>query len=319
MVNVTGVKFKDTGKIYYFDPGDFELEAGMNVIVDTSRGIEYGKVVSGNTLVSESNIVQPLRKVIRIATPKDDSHVQALLDKREDALQKCAEQVAELGLDMKLTGVEFAFDNTKVTFFFTSDGRVDFRKLVKTLASVFKMRIELRQIGVRDEARMLGGIGPCGRCLCCNSWMNEFSPVSIKMAKVQNLTLNPTSISGVCGRLMCCLNYENETYIDLRKGMPNVGAKVRTADGVGVVTQVDIFREKVRVRLLVDSAKPADEENLVSEESTYGKSEIRILGRGKTNGKKCQCSKCSMHDAADDVDDDVDPALMETFKELLEE
>ena len=285
MVEVAGVKFKDAGKTYYFSPGELELTQGMNVIVETSGGVEFGKVVKGNETVPERNIVKPLCKVIRIATDKDEKHMQSLLDKRELALEKCEEQIADLGLDMRLTGVEFSFDNTRVTFYFTAEGRVDFRKLVKELASVFKMRIELRQIGVRDEAKMLGGIGACGRCFCCNSWMSDFTAVSIKMAKVQNLTLNPTSISGACGRLMCCLNYENETYIHLRKGIPNVGTKVQTPDGTGIVTDTDIFKDTVRVRLLLDDDKPVEDDNLAGDESVYSKDAIKPIRREKSNAK----------------------------------
>lgn len=285
MVEVAGVKFKDAGKIYYFSPGELKLTQGMNVIVETSGGVEFGKVASGNEMLPRRDIVKPLCKVIRIATDEDEKHMQELLGKRGFALKKCEEQIAELGLDMRLTGVEFSFDDTRVTFYFTADGRVDFRKLVKELASVFKMRIELRQIGVRDEAKMLGGIGACGRCFCCNSWMSDFTAVSIKMAKVQNLTLNPTSISGACGRLMCCLNYENETYLHLRKGMPNVGTKVQTPDGTGIVTDTDIFRDTVRVRLLLDDNKPAEDDNLAGDESIYNKEEIKAVRRGKSGGK----------------------------------
>ena len=216
MVKVVGVKFKTAGKVYYFDPADLQVEIGTNVIVETARGMEFGTVNMTEKEVHPSEIVSPLKKIIRIAGEKDYKKHKENVQKKERALKLCQEKVAKHKLEMKLIDVEYTFDNSKIIFYFTADGRVDFRELVKDLAGVFKMRIELRQIGVRDEAKMVGGIGTCGRSLCCHSWLSEFEPVSIKMAKVQNLSLNPTKISGICGRLMCCLKYENDVYSELK-------------------------------------------------------------------------------------------------------
>ncbi len=212
MVNVVGVRFKAAGKIYYFDPGELEIKVNANVIVETVRGLEFGKVVIGNRQVPEEEVVLPLKKVLRIATPEDEVQMQMNKGKEEEAKKICLQKIADHNLPMKLVDVEYTFDGSKVIFYFTADGRVDFRELVKDLAAVFRTRIELRQIGVRDEAKMLGGIGTCGRVLCCASFLGDFEPVSIKMAKEQNLSLNPTKISGICGRLMCCLKYESEGY-----------------------------------------------------------------------------------------------------------
>lgn len=212
MTKVVGVRFKSAGKIYYFDPGDLEIAAGANVIVETVRGLEFGKAVIGVRMVPEDDVVLPLKKVLRQATPEDEVQVEANRQKEEDAKEICQKKILEHNLPMKLVDVEYTFDSSKVIFYFTAEGRVDFRELVKDLASVFRTRIELRQIGVRDEAKMLGGIGSCGRVLCCTSFLGDFEPVSIRMAKDQNLSLNPTKISGICGRLMCCLKYESEGY-----------------------------------------------------------------------------------------------------------
>ena len=238
MTDVVGVKFKEVGKMYYFAPGDNKLSIGDNVIVETARGLEFGTICREKTSVDESELVAPLKNIIRIATDADRQKHAENLAKKDDALRICQEKIDAHGLEMKLIDVEYTFDNSKVVFYFTADGRVDFRELVKDLASVFRMRIELRQIGVRDEAKMIGGVGSCGRGLCCNTWLRDFEPVSIKMAKVQNLSLNPTKISGICGRLMCCLKYENDIYNELKKGMPNAGERVRTPDGIAVVTDV---------------------------------------------------------------------------------
>ncbi|MBR4024324.1 MAG: stage 0 sporulation family protein, partial [Firmicutes bacterium] len=216
MVTVIGVRFKTAGKVYYFDPGSYDLNIGDNVIVETARGTEFGEVSMANTEVEDSEIVAPLKPIIRIATKQDIIKHEENEKKKARAMELCQEKIDNRGLEMKLIDVEYTFDNSKVIFYFTADGRVDFRELVKDLAAVFRMRIELRQIGVRDEAKMLGGIGSCGRPLCCHSWLTDFEPVSIKMAKVQNLSLNPTKISGICGRLMCCLKYENDIYNEMR-------------------------------------------------------------------------------------------------------
>lgn len=248
MVNVIGVRFRRAGKIYYFDPLDYDIEVGQNVIVETARGVEYGHVLIGRRSVEDTSVVQPLKAVIRVATPEDDEIAEKNKEKEKEAFKICVEKIAKHQLQMKLIDVEYTFDNNKVLFYFTADGRIDFRELVKDLASVFKTRIELRQIGVRDETKLRGGVGICGRCLCCHSYLSEFVPVSIKMAKEQNLSLNPTKISGVCGRLMCCLKNEQETYEYLNSKLPNVGEKLKTKDGVvGEVQRVDVLRQKVKL------------------------------------------------------------------------
>lgn len=222
MVNIIGVRFRNAGKIYYFDPLDFDIERGDHVIVETARGIEYGAVMTGPRQIEEDKVVQPLKPVIRIATPEDDDIEMKNKEKEKEAYKICLEKIAKHNLEMKLIDAEYTFDNNKVLFYFTADGRIDFRELVKDLAAVFKTRIELRQIGVRDETKIMGGIGICGRCLCCHSYLSEFAPVSIKMAKEQNLSLNPAKISGVCGRLMCCLKNEEETYEYLNSKLPGI-------------------------------------------------------------------------------------------------
>ena len=248
MVQVIGVRFRDNGKIYYFSAGDFEVEVGDHVIVETARGVEFGKVVLGKREVKEEKIVSTLKSVIRIATPEDEKTQQENKIKSKEAFDICLEKIKKHDLKMKLIDCEYTFDNNKLLFYFTADGRVDFRELVKDLASVFKTRIELRQIGVRDETKIRGGIGICGRKLCCHSHLSEFVPVSIKMAKEQNLSLNPTKISGVCGRLMCCLKNEQDTYEYLNSKLPVVGDFVKTNDGLkGVVHSVNVLRQKVKV------------------------------------------------------------------------
>ena len=248
MTKVIGVRFRTAGKIYFFSPGEFEIKQGDHVIVETARGIEYGRVVSASKEVDDDSVVQPLKSVIRIATEQDEKTVEKNRQKEKEAFKICQEKIRKHGLDMKLIEAEYTFDNNKVLFYFTADGRIDFRELVKDLAAVFRTRIELRQIGVRDEAKMLGGMGICGRKLCCNTFLSEFAPVSIKMAKEQNLSLNPTKISGVCGRLMCCLKNEQETYEYLNSKLPNVGEKLKTKDGVvGEVQRVDVLRQKVKL------------------------------------------------------------------------
>ncbi|MCR5181617.1 MAG: stage 0 sporulation family protein [Clostridia bacterium] len=282
MVTVIGVRFKQAGKVYYFDPGEHDLNIGDNVIVETARGTEFGEVSMANTEVPESGIVAPLKPIIRIATEQDYIRHEENEKKKAKAMELCQEKIDKRGLDMKLVDVEYTFDNSKVIFYFTADGRVDFRELVKDLAGVFRMRIELRQIGVRDEAKMLGGIGSCGRSLCCNSWLADFEPVSIKMAKVQNLSLSPTKISGICGRLMCCLKFENDVYTDLRRNMPEVGEQVRTPDGLGKVVDTTVLEGKVKVRLYIDDPKnDSDEpgEKLSADIYTFTKDEIRRINK----------------------------------------
>ena len=249
MAEVIGVRFKENGKSYYFNPKGKEYKIGDLVIVDTARGIELGEVANGNQTVSDDDVVQPLREVVRRATDTDLKRRDELKEKEKSALSVCEEKIAAHELDMKLVEVEYSFDGTKIIFYFTADGRIDFRELVKDLAAVFHTRIELRQIGVRDEAKMLGGLGICGRPFCCNRFLNDFLPVSIKMAKEQGLSLNPVKISGTCGRLMCCLNYEQNVYEKLNKTTPKVGASVSTPDGEGVVISASVLGQKVKVRL----------------------------------------------------------------------
>lgn len=249
MVKVVGVRFKRAGKIYYFDPDELDIEQNADVIVETARGIEFGQAVVPNREVPDKDIVAPLKKVIRIASEEDRQHAAENRRKEEEAFNICCQKIKNHNLDMKLIDVEYTFDNNKVLFYFTADGRVDFRELVKDLAAVFKTRIELRQIGVRDESKMLGGIGICGRVLCCNSFLGEFQPVSIKMAKEQGLSLNPTKISGACGRLMCCLKYEQDAYEDLLSKVPKVGAIVGTPEGQGTVVEISLLKELLKVKL----------------------------------------------------------------------
>ncbi|ADL02670.1 PSP1 domain-containing protein [Lacrimispora saccharolytica] len=256
MIKVIGVRFRNAGKIYYFDPMNLEVRTGDHVIVETARGIEYGYVVLGCREVEDDKVIQPLKPVIRMATKGDDEVEKKNHEKEKEAFKICKEKIRKHGLQMKLIDAEYTFDNNKVLFYFTADGRIDFRELVKDLASVFKTRIELRQVGVRDETKIVGGIGICGRTLCCHSYLSEFIPVSIKMAKEQNLSLNPTKISGVCGRLMCCLKNEEETYEELNSKLPNVGDFVTTDDGLkGEVHSVSVLRQLVKVVVTIKDEK----------------------------------------------------------------
>lgn len=256
MIKVAGVRFRNAGKIYFFGPGDLDLKAGMHVIVETARGVEMGTVMADSKEVSEEEVIQPLKPVIRIATEADEKTAVKNREKEKEAFKICLEKIAKHKLDMKLVEAEYTFDNNKLLFYFTADGRIDFRELVKDLAAVFRTRIELRQIGVRDETKIMGGIGICGRPLCCHSYLSEFVPVSIKMAKEQNLSLNPTKISGVCGRLMCCLKNEEETYEYLNSRLPNTGDSVTTDDGLrGEVSSVNVLRQTVKVLVEVDDEK----------------------------------------------------------------
>ena len=314
MTDVVGVKFKDVGKMYYFSPGDNQVVMGDNVIVETARGLEFGTICRERTSVDESELVAPLKSIIRKATDADRKKHADNLAKKDNALRLCQEKIDAHGLEMKLIDVEYTFDNSKVVFYFTADGRVDFRELVKDLASVFRMRIELRQIGVRDEAKMIGGVGSCGRGLCCSTWLRDFEPVSIKMAKVQNLSLNPTKISGICGRLMCCLKYENDIYNELKKGMPNVGERVRTSDGVGVVTDINILENLVRTRLVLEEASKENdnEEKLSTEFYSYGKEEIKRLGKRNRKGNKSKERK-------EDELTGLDPEQLKEIEKLLKD
>lgn len=268
MVQIVGVRFKRVGKIYYFDPGKLNIKAGMSVIVETARGVEMGEVAIGNREVNENSVVQPLKRVLRIATEQDFERAKENAEKEKEAFDICIAKIREHKLEMKLVEVEYTFDLSKILFYFTADGRVDFRELVKDLASVFKTRIELRQIGVRDEAKMLGSFGICGRNLCCAQFLGDFVPVSIKMAKEQGLSLNPTKISGICGRLMCCLKYEQEAYEDLLKITPHQGAVVKTPNGKGVVTSVNLLKGKLKVNI------EGEKENTIAE---FDVKDVKIL------------------------------------------
>ncbi len=278
MKNIIGVRFKNMGKLYYFDAAGYTLNVGDAVIVETSRGLECGEVGMANRDVAEEDIIQPLRPVVRPATPEDIRRVEENAAREEEALKVCAERITAHGLDMKLISAECAFDGSKILFYFTAEGRVDFRNLVKDLASTFHTRIELRQVGVRDEAKMLGGLGICGRPLCCSQFLSDFHPVSIRMAKDQGLSLNPTKISGTCGRLMCCLKYEQEAYTSLLKTTPRQGALVNTAEGHGTVVDVNLLTGALKVRL---------EKNPDSPPVTLHRNDVTIIrdGKGGKGGK----------------------------------
>ncbi len=272
MTEVIGVRFKNVGKIYYFDPDSTLLEVGDYVIVETARGVECGQVAMANRQIKDDEIVHPLKKMIRKATEEDLENLRQNKEKEKKAFEICQEKITQHNLDMKLVDVEYTLDNNKILFYFTADGRVDFRALVKDLASVFRTRIELRQIGVRDEAKMLGGLGVCGRPFCCSSFMGEFQPVSIKMAKEQGLSLSPVKISGTCGRLMCCLKYEQEAYLDLLKKTPKVGAIVSTPDGKGTVVEQNLLTGMLKVSLdKSQTAVPA----------TYMVKQVKIIKDGQ--------------------------------------
>ena len=293
MAEIIGVRFKQVGKIYYFDPDGKEIEQGQNVIVETVRGIEFGKVEIGNRFVDDDEIVAPLKKVMRIATKSDEIQLERNKEREKEALEICQQKIEEHGLDMSLVDAEFTFDCTKVVFYFTSEGRVDFRELVRDLATVFRVRIELRQIGVRDEAKLLNGMGICGRSLCCATFLKDFQSVSIKMAKEQNLSLNPTKISGVCGRLMCCLKYEEETYEVLNRELPHEGDTVKTADGTGEVLSVSILRGMVRVAV---RKKDADVPNI----NMYKASDIEIVRRKRNRDNSDNENAPELKDILDD-------------------
>lgn len=286
MVTVIGVRFKKAGKIYYFDPDGIDTSDASHVIVETARGIEFGHLVVQKKEIDDSEVVAPLKKALRVATEEDIKVHEDNQEKKKETFDICVQKIRHHKLEMKLIDVEYTFDNNKVIFYFTSDGRVDFRELVKDLASVFRTRIELRQIGVRDEAKMMNGIGTCGKRLCCANWLGDFEPVSIKMAKDQNLSLNPTKISGICGRLMCCLKYEHEVYLELKKGMPHDGETVMTPDGKAVVMNTQTIREQVKVRLIVGDEKTG--QSLDEDVSVYKKTEITRLKRKKPVNKDGQ-------------------------------
>ena len=280
MAEVIGVRFKEVGKVYYFDPGNQKLHLGDTVIVETARGIECGKIAMENKVVNDEDIVHPLKKLVRKATKEDFKRLEENKRKEKEALKICEKKVADHGLEMKLVDVEYTFDNSKILFYFTADGRVDFRALVKDLASVFRTRIELRQIGVRDESKMLGGLGVCGRPFCCSSFLGEFHPVSIRMAKEQGLSLSPTKISGTCGRLMCCLKYEQDAYTDLLKRTPKVGAIVKTPLGRGLVVENNLLTQTLKVKM---DNTPAD-----AAPQTFKVKQVRVVKDGyiKVNKKE---------------------------------
>ena len=247
MINIVGVRFKNAGKIYYFDPVDFEIEEDMDVVVETARGLEYGTIVVGKKEIDEESLVSPLKPIIRIATEEDTKIYKENKEKAKETFELCLEKIKEQNLTMYLIDCEYTFDRNKLIFYFTAEGRIDFRELVKDLAAIFKTRIELRQIGVRDEAKSIGGLGPCGRSLCCSSWLGDFQPVSIKMAKDQSLSLNPTKISGICGRLFCCLKYEHDVYVEAIEKVPPVGAIVKVDSNKGKVIETNPLLEQVKV------------------------------------------------------------------------
>lgn len=293
MEKVIGVRFKRVGKIYYFLPGQIEFKEGDHAIVETARGTEYGDVVIPEKMVQEKDLVAPLKQVIRKAGPKDDKKIEENKEREKEAFEACEKKILSHGLQMKLVDVEFTFDNSKIVFYFTADGRIDFRELVKDLAGMFKTRIELRQIGVRDETKMMGGLGPCGRPCCCSYFLGDFSPVSIKMAKEQNLSLSPTKISGLCGRLMCCLNYEHNHYCETRRRMPRQGSTVMTPEGSGMVIENNAITEKVRVKITLP-----DESIDVK---TFELADIKF----------------TQHGGNDDIDNDND--INDEIKSLLDE
>ena len=295
MVTIIGVRFRTAGKIYYFDPAGKQIKRGDHVIVETARGIEYGYVVLGNRQVEDSKVVSPLKPVIRMATPEDEAVEKRNREKEKDAFKICQEKIKKHNLEMKLIDAEYTFDNNKVLFYFTADGRIDFRELVKDLASVFRTRIELRQVGVRDETKIMGGVGICGRVLCCHSFLSDFIPVSIKMAKEQNLSLNPSKISGVCGRLMCCLKNEEETYEVLNSRLPSPGDYVTTNDGLkGEVHSVNVLRQRVKAVVVVDK----DEKEI----REYRADQLKFKPRKKkgSKGKEKEKERNKEKDASDE-------------------
>ncbi len=287
---IIGVSFRQAGKVYFFDPGDEKIERGEHVIVETAKGVEYGTVVVPNREMAEEKIVAPLKKIIRVATPKDEDIELKNREKEKDAYKICLEKIAKHGLEMKLIAAEYTFDNNKLLFYFTADGRIDFRELVKDLASVFRTRIELRQIGVRDETKICGGIGICGRTLCCHSYLSEFAPVSIKMAKEQNLSLNPTKISGICGRLMCCLKNEEEAYEELNSRLPHIGSHVKTTEGLDAEVQsVSVLKQLVKVIVSLDDGEKEVREYRVDElKFRPNKSKNRIKDKHDKELKKLE-------------------------------
>lgn len=299
MAQIIGVRFKNAGKVYYFDPGRETFETGEGVIVETTKGVEYGKVVIRNRELKACEEGRQIKPIVRRATEKDEKKLEDNRRREEEATPIFEEKVKKYGLEMKLTNVEYTFDGSKVIFYFTADGRVDFRELVKDLASVFKVRIELRQIGVRDETKMIGGLGPCGRPACCSAFLGDFQPVSIKMAKEQNLSLSPTKISGLCGRLMCCLNYEHKYYEEVCRRMPKTGAEVITPDGRGTIYSTNCLTETVKVRMELDGNDVELKE--------YGIDQVKQTGKGKKQKKGRQEKR------------EEEPVLDEEMKKILQD
>ena len=316
MTEVISVRFRGGCKNYFFDPRGHQVKMGDQVIVETAQGPEFATCTEGNHEVEDSAIVKPLSPMLRMATDSDRRTVEQNKKRESEAFDICEKKIAAHGLEMKLVNVSASFDGSKIVFYFTADGRVDFRELVKDLAGVFKMRIELRQIGVRDEAKMLGGIGSCGRALCCHSWLADFEPVSIKMAKVQNLSLNPSKISGICGRLMCCLKYENDIYMEFRRGMPDVGEKIKTPDGMAKVVETNLLENTIKVRLYTDEkpkgkkgeeAQDEQDEKLSSDIYTYKKQEIKRFEKRRDSSKNM------------DIFEGVDEDTMKEIEELIKD
>jgi cell fate regulator YaaT (PSP1 superfamily) len=306
MVKVVGVRFKKAGKVYYFNPVNFDIHKGDFIIVETARGIEFGESVSDIKEITDDDIISPLKDVIRIASTEDIKRHNENLERQKEAFLLCTDKIAQHQLVMKLIDVEYTFDNNKVIFYFTADGRVDFRELVKDLAAIFRTRIELRQIGVRDEAKMIGGIGPCGRTMCCSSFLGDFAPVSIKMAKEQNLSLNPTKISGICGRLMCCLNYEEETYEFIRQSLPRVSSIVDTEFGRGEVVGNSVVKEMVKVK-----TKNSEGDEIIKE---IPMSEVKLIS-GSFEGTVVD-EEIKIEAIGKEIGEDVDPSVI---KELIKE
>ncbi len=325
MVEITGIKFTSGGKMYYFSPNGLKLNVGEKVLVETARGVEMGKVVAENRMVDESEIVSPLKPIIRVATEEDFKQAQENKEKEKEAFEIANEKIAEHKLDMKLVGVEYTFDRSKLLFYFTAVGRVDFRELVKTLASVFKTRIELRQIGVRDEARQVGSLGICGRNLCCGTFLNDFHPVSIKMAKEQGLSLNPTKISGVCGRLMCCLQYEQDAYEYMLEKMPKRGDAVETPDGPGIVADTATLKGQVKVKFVNEEGETVKFETyeINKEEPKSENGKIRLEYLGSTKEVKIEAPEIKLPEAVKEkrteVADSTNDAKDEQEKGTVEE
>ncbi len=319
MVKIVGVRFRNAGKVYYFDPKSYEIKAGDHVIVETSRGTEYGTVIGSPHEVEDDKVVQPLKEVVRVSTAEDDARAEKNREKEKDAMRICREKIEKHGLEMKLIDAEYTFDNNKLLFYFTADGRIDFRELVKDLASVFKMRIELRQVGVRDETKIIGGIGICGRVLCCNSYLTDFCPVSIRMAKEQNLSLNPTKISGACGRLMCCLKNEEDTYEYLNSHLPAVGDTVTTRDGRrGRVQSVNVLKQKVKVLFEEDDEKELQEFDASTLQFKPRKKKEKggKNGKGNKDGKKNKDNTNNKEDkkSAAETEEEQELEALETFE-----